>query len=151
MSERVRGEKLESGSYAGTGGRPSKYDPSMCEQVIEWGEMGKSRAWMCAKLKIDRETMKRWENENEEFRGALTQAMLLSQLWWEDKGQNSLESNCFQASMWSRSMAARFPEDWREVSRREESGPNGGPIEKHVTTIERVIVDKANESSDPDA
>jgi hypothetical protein len=54
--------------------------------------------------------------------------MAHSQLWWEDAGQNGMTADKFNASVWSRSMAARFPDDWREVKGTELSGKDGSPI-----------------------
>lgn len=123
-------------------GRPTSYRPDMCQKVVEWGREGKSKTWMAASLNISRDTFNRWERENKDFSDAITLAMAYSQMWWEDKGQAALDAQIFQASMWSRSMAARFPEDWRETQRQEQTGPNGGPIQ--VTEVKRVIVDPNN-------
>ena len=96
--------------------------------------MGKSRAWMAATLGVSKRTFVLWEEAHPEFLSALEYAMTLSQLWWEDKGQDNIDAQNFQASMWSRSMSARFPDDWRETSRQERTGPNGGPQEHNVTS-----------------
>jgi hypothetical protein len=39
----------------------------------------------------------------------------------------------FNSSVWSRSMAARFPEEWRESSKTELTGAGGGPVQNHLT------------------
>lgn len=96
------------------GGRPTKYEPWMCEKVIEYGAEGKSKTWMAAQLKISKQRLYDWEEAHEEFRDAITYAMTLSQAWWEDAGQNNLLTPQFQSSVYSRSMGARFPDDWRE-------------------------------------
>lgn len=98
-------------------GRPTKYRPEMCEQVIEWGEMGKSRAWMCARLRISHETLLVWERDNRDFSEALARAKMLAQAHWEDLGHDNIKDREFNSSVWSRSMAARFPDDWRESSK----------------------------------
>lgn len=96
-------------------GRPSSYDPAYCEQVIDYGRRGKSIVWMAATIGVGRTTLERdWPAAHEEFSQALDQARLLSQLWWEDAGQTGMEKHGFNAPIWSRSMAARFPDDWRE-------------------------------------
>ena len=123
----------EEASQPATRGRPTKYDPAFCDKVIELGREGKSRAYIAGKLGISRETLNVWAREIPDFSDAMTQAMLLSQIWWEDKGQENLTESIFQASMWSRSMAARFPDDWREVSRQEQSGPDKSPMQVNVT------------------
>ena len=99
-------------------GRPSEYRPEFCEQVIEYGSRGKSVAWMAAELGVSRECIYEWARVHPEFSDAITQAKLKSQRWWEDMGQDNMllppGQGTMNASIWSRSMAARFPEDWRE-------------------------------------
>jgi len=96
------------------GGRPTDYDPAYCDQVIEYGKQGKSRAWIAAKLDVVHQTLKNWEAVHPEFLEAMTRASQFSQMWWEDAGQVGMVGDKFNSSVWSRSMAARFPNDWRE-------------------------------------
>jgi hypothetical protein len=97
-------------------GRPTDYKPEYCGLVVLWGKQGKSRAWMCAEFDVVDQTVRNWEAAHPEFLDAITRGLKLSQKWWEDKGQDSLDKAGFQGSVWSRSMAARFPNDWREKS-----------------------------------
>lgn len=113
-------------------GRPSEYDPSFCEKVIECGEKGMSVVEMAAEIGVSRNTLEtEWPKRHPAFLEAFTHARLASQAWWEKMGRENLimpSGVNFQASVWSRSMAARFPADWRENSKHEHSGPNGAPI-----------------------
>lgn len=111
------------------GGRPSTYDPSFCSKVIEWGKAGKSRAWIADELGVVRATLKNWEATHPEFLEAMDRALTAAQRWWEDAGQDGMSADKFNSSVWSRSMAARFPDDWREISRQEQTGANGGPVQ----------------------
>jgi hypothetical protein len=61
-----------------------------------------------------RQTLHNWEDQHEEFLDAMARAKQLEQRWWEDAGQVGMMTQGFGQSVWSRSMAARFPEDWRE-------------------------------------
>ena len=92
-------------------GRPSKYDPSFCERVIELGRLGKSRAYIASEINVSRETLDEWERDYPEFSDAMDEAMRHSQRWWEQAGQDGLTAGpgSFNAAVWSRSMAARFP------------------------------------------
>jgi hypothetical protein len=110
------------------GGRPTDYDPAYCQQVLDLGKQGKSKAYMAAQIGVVRQTLENWSQAHPEFLDAITRAMQLSQAWWEDAGQTGLTADKFSASVWSRSMAARFPEDWREVSRQEQTGADGAPL-----------------------
>ena len=113
-------------------GRPTDYDSSYCERAIEFGRAGKSRAYIAAQFGVARQTLHNWEATYPEFLDAMDYARDLAQAWWEDKGQDGLTQQGFNASIWSRSMAARFQDDWREVKATEHSGPGGKPIEHKV-------------------
>lgn len=122
-------------------GRPSDYDPAYCQQVIDLGKLGASVVEMAHEIGVSRNTLEtNWPAAHPEFLEALTRAREASQVWWEKTGRSNLATSGFQSSMWSRSMAARFPADWREVSGRELSGPNGQPIPLGYD-ITRTIVD----------
>lgn len=104
-------------------GRPSTYDPAYCERVIELGKAGASVVEMAANIGVHRETIEEnWPAAHEEFSEAFAQAKVESQAWWEKAGRESLDKATFQASVWSRSMAARFPADWRESKHIDHSG-----------------------------
>ena len=130
------------------GGRPTDYKEEYCDSVIEFGRQGFSRVQMAAEFEVAKATIQNWEKEHPEFLAAMTRAMTLSQAWWEKKGQECLVMPAgvsFQASAWSRSMAARFPDDWREKTATEHSGPDGGPIKAEtVTKVTFVRPEKKN-------
>lgn len=109
-------------------GRPSKYDPAFCEQVIEFGKQGYSKAEMAAALEVTRTTMDNWAAEHEEFLDAVQCASEFSLAWWEGKGRQNLTTAGFQASLYSKAMSGRFPaEPYRE--RFEHTGKDGAPIQ----------------------
>jgi hypothetical protein len=98
------------------GGRPTKYLPKYCNDVVTYGKQGKSRIWICATLNIVEQTMINWEAKHPEFLESMEVAMAQSQLWWEDAGQKGMTAPGFNAAIWSRSVSARFPKSWREKS-----------------------------------
>lgn len=122
--------------------RPTEYKQEFCEQVIEYGKQGKSVAWMAAELGVSKDSLYEWAKVNDEFSDAFTRAKLESQRWWEDAGQTGLLTPGFSASVWSRSMAARFPEDWREQKGVELTGRDGGPVQ--VSRVELVPLGSAD-------
>ena len=128
-------------------GRPSDYDPAYCERVIELGQEGASLVEMACVLGVVRQTLYDWEKVHPEFLDAITRAKEASQVWWEVAGRVGMVSNTISAPIWSRSMAARFPKDWREVKGTELTGAGGGPIEANVGRIERHVIDPANPDS----
>ncbi len=123
-------------------GRPSLYDPAYCDKVIECGKIGMSVVEMAAHIGVSRNTLETtWTLAHPEFLEAMETARDYAQAWWEKQGRENLTADKFQASLYSRSMSARFPKDWREVKGTELTGANGGPVEHRVSQIERTIVD----------
>ena len=128
-----------------TAGRPTGYDPAFCDEVIAWGREGKSKAWMASRLEVARQTVDNWCSEFPEFMDAMTRARDYAQAWWEDVGQNNILSttglggSSLNSGVYSRSMAARFPDDWREKSGLDLSGQLD--VNSKIERITRRIVD----------
>lgn len=113
-------------------GRPSLYDPSYCDKVIELGKLGKSTEAIGAMLGVGTATLYRWRDEHQEFREALELAKEHELLWWEEMAQGYMlehkDGERLNASIWSRSMAARFPKKYRESVKQEITGADGAPL-----------------------
>ena len=113
-------------------GRPSLYDPKYCEEVIALGKIGKSTEAIGAILGVGTKTLYNWRDQNPEFLHALELAKEFELQWWEDIGQTHMienkESDKLNASIWSRSMAARFPKKYRESVKQEVTGADGAPL-----------------------
>lgn len=107
-------------------GRPTDYTPAMCDRVIALGERGFSLAQMAADIGVVRETLRLWAQEHAEFMGAMGKARELSLAWWEHIAQNHMierpGGDKINSGLWSRSMGARFPDDYRENSKVEHTG-----------------------------
>jgi Homeodomain-like domain-containing protein len=117
-------------------GRPSKYDPSFCDLVIELGAQGKSKAQIAAALGVHRETVNIWTKAHPEFSDAIKGAQDLALAWWETVGQMNMCRQGFNATAFIFQMKNRFPADYKE--KHEISGDPERPI---VTRIVRTIVD----------
>ena len=113
-------------------GRPSKYDPKFCDEVIALGKIGKSVEAIGALLGVGTKTLYNWRDENPEFLHALDMAKEFELQWWEDIAQTHMvenkESDRLNATIWSRSMAARFPKKYREQVKQEITGADGAPL-----------------------
>lgn len=127
-------------------GRPSEYDPAHCERVIELGQEGASIVEMACDLGVVRQTLYDWGKAHPEFLDALARAREVSQAWWEKIGREGMQKKSIDAAIYSRSMAARFPKDWREVKGTELTGKDGGAVET-TTRIERHVIDASNPDS----
>jgi len=117
-------------------GRPSLYKPEFCETAIKLGAQGKSLAQIGAAVGVGRNTLWDWADRNPEFADAIARARDLAMAWWEEQGQTGMwetpEGKRLNPQLWSRSMAARFPDDYRESKKHEVTGANGGPIKTQV-------------------
>ena len=113
-------------------GRPSLYDPKYCEEVIALGKIGKSVEAIGAILGVGTKTLYNWRDQHEDFLHALDMAKEFELQWWEDIAQTHMienkESDKINASIWSRSMAARFPKKYREQVKQEITGADGAPL-----------------------
>lgn len=122
-------------------GRPSLYDPSYCDKVIELGKLGKSTEAIGSMLDVGTATLYRWRDEFPEFREALEIAKEHELRWWEEMAQGYMlehkDGERLNATIWSRSMAARFPKKYRESTKTEITGADGAPL---VTGIQVTFV-----------
>ena len=104
----------QKGADAPQRGRPTKYDPAYCEEVINMGKEGKSLAQMCAHFDISRQTINNWADSYPDFLEALSRAQAHAQAWWEDQGAKGMWADKFNAVVWKKSVEARFRDDYTE-------------------------------------
>jgi hypothetical protein len=120
-------------------GRPTKYDPSFCVDVIDFGAAGDSKTQIAVKLGVVRQTLENWMTEHPEFLDAMTRARELSLAWWETQGRLGIwGGKGFNGSAFAFQMTNRFKDDYK--LRHEVSGDPENPI---VTEVVRRIVDPA--------
>jgi transposase len=103
-------------------GRPTDYMPEHCDVVIALGKQGKSYTQIAVNLDISKKTLYNWADEHPEFLHALERARECAQDWWETKGQQGLDADKFNASVWAKSMSCRFPDDYSDKNKVEHSG-----------------------------
>lgn len=110
------------------GGRPTKYDPSYCDLVIDDAEQGYSLSAFCGGIRIDRTTLSEWRRVHPEFDAACLAAKLVRARF--------LETGIMKEDIPGPAMNARkfalvncAEEDWREKQSVELTGPNGGAIQ----------------------
>jgi len=119
-------------------GRPSKYDPSMLEEMRKVAKDGASKAEMALTIGISRETFNNWEHSNPIFRDAVKECELLSQIWWERHGRKGMtgENPDFNSTAFIFQVKNRFRSDYMDTSRTEVTGKDGGALQ-----IEAKVVD----------
>lgn len=115
-------------------GRPSKYQPSFCDVVIQLGKEGASKVEMACALDICKATFYNYEQEYPEFLDAVKKAVMFSQCFWEKQGRIATfgATPNFNATTWIFNMKNRFSEDWKDVSKQENQplGKDGLPTDQ---------------------
>lgn len=108
------------------GGRPTLYRDEFCDEAIELGRQGKSRNSIACHFEVVMSTIQNWEAAHPQFLAAMTRAKQLEMLWWENLAQDHMvegtDGKRLNTGAWSRSMAARFPNDYRDNSKLELAG-----------------------------
>lgn len=129
------------------GGRPTDYRPEYCALAVELGAQGKSLAQIGAACGVARVTLWQWAEKHPEFAAAIARARDLALAWWEEQAHigmwESPEGARLNPQLWSRSMAARFPDDYRESKKTEITGADGGPVKQAIVISTGVPVDVA--------
>lgn len=95
-------------------GRPSKYKPEFCDQVIELGKKGFSQCEMASHFEVSRTTLGNWAESHDAFMTAYARANDESQAWWETQGREALGNRDFHANLWAKTMSSRFRGDYGE-------------------------------------
>jgi hypothetical protein len=117
-------------------GQPTKYDPAYCDQVIEWGKQGYSREMIAGELDVSWNTLINWMEAHPDFLAALETAKMQELIFFEKIGIQYMverpQGDKLNTSIWSRSLAARFPQKYRENTKVEVTGKNDGAIQVDV-------------------
>jgi len=103
-------------------GRPTKYDPTKNQAVIDLMSEGASIVEVAGLLDVVRSTIYEWidpksEQFIPEFSDTIKKGLNASQIWWESQARKNLENKDFNATLWYMNMKNRFREDWQEVSK----------------------------------
>ena len=119
-------------------GRPTKYDPTFCQEVVELGAQGYTKEEMCAELKFTMSTMHEWCKLHSDFSNAVKESVHLAQAYMERKAREALDkpTSAFNHSLWSKIVQCRFPHVYRDVERKEISGIEGQPIPVAVASAQ---------------
>lgn len=95
------------------GGRPSKYKPEFCEQLISFMSEGYSFEAFAGEIEVAIDSISKWVNEHKEFSEAKKIGQAISRKWWETAGQNGMYAGkAFNPTVWIFAMKNRF--GWKD-------------------------------------
>lgn len=124
-----------------SGGRPTKYDPAFCDVAAEFMRDGYSAAALAGHLRVAYSTLRLWEKEHPEFSAAIKEGRAGAALWWEARLRDLAQKGEGNATACVFGLKNRVPEEWRDVSRVEQTGADGGPIEVSAREILKAKLD----------
>ncbi len=119
-------KKIESAPNATSApvGRPSKYKPEYCDELLAHMEKGFSYESFAGHIGVSKQTIYTWEQQHPEFLDAKEVGIEKSRIFWESVGINHIvntsnsfgegqsESRSLNASVWIFNMKNRFK--WRD-------------------------------------
>ena len=73
-------------------GRPSLYDPSHCDAVVEHMAEGASLTSFAAEIDVARSTINEWMEAHPEFSEAVRRGKAKCAAWWEKRGRSIAET-----------------------------------------------------------
>lgn len=123
-------------------GRPTKYDPAMCKEVVRWMGMGYSKEATAAALNIGKTSFFKYIDEFPEFANAVREGESRNLLFWEGAGLSGMYAEKFSAPVWIFNMKNRFK--WSD--RQEITGDPERPQQvQHHVTVDAVGLDELAE------
>lgn len=101
-------------------GRPSKYKPEYCDQIIEYCRQGKSFESFAAHIDVNRDSLNEWVKVYPDFAKAKHKARITAEEYMMSVGMNGMVGKIkgFQAAVWIFWMKARF--GWSDAGPTEE-------------------------------
>lgn len=123
------------------GGRPTTYDPAMCDEVLPFMEQGYSTTALAGHLGVSRQTVYNWMDEHPEFFDAVKQGMAASAIWWENCLRNNASNGDGNATAAIFGLKNRAADDWRDKREFNHESENGTMT---PGKIERVIIQAEN-------
>lgn len=116
-------------------GRPSKYDPAYCEQVIKAGEDGYSLTAFAGMIGVCRDTLVEWASVHPEFSVAVRKHKAARTVWWEDRLRTIAQSGGAggQATATIFGLKNVAPDEYADRVVTEHTGKGGGPVRVTVS------------------
>ena len=92
-----------------------KFDPKMCDVIINMGKEGASQKMMWSQLGISKGTAETWKKKHSEFAEALDIALVHAQSYWETQLLANVENKNFNSRLVEIALRGQFQQDYRET------------------------------------
>jgi hypothetical protein len=94
---------------------PSKYDPAMCDRMIELGKLGASQKIMWSELGISKGTAESWKKKYPDFADALDLALVHSQAYYERLMLANVDNKNFNSRLIEIALRGQHAADYKET------------------------------------
>jgi hypothetical protein len=128
-------------------GRPSKYDPAYCDQVVDHSADGASLTSFAAEIDVSRSTITEWCNEHPEFSAACARAKAKCAAWWESRGRSIAKDGGGPgaATVVMFGMKNMGSDDWKEAAQIDHTSSDGS-----MKAPTRIVIEAATpETAEP--
>lgn len=127
-------------------GRPSEYDPAICDILDGMGHEGEGMAEAIVACGISRDTFYRWQDLYPEFSDAVKAMKHRSQSWWESQGRKATFGDIpgFNATSFIFNMKNRFKDDWSDTVKNEHTGKDGEDLFDGQAALTALLDAKSN-------
>ena len=115
-----------------TAGRPTKYDPAMCDEVLPFMEQGYSTTALAGHLKVSRQTLYDWMNAHKEFLDAVKEGQAASAIWWENCLRANAATGEGNATAAIFGLKNRASDDWRDKRETDLTSSDGSMTPKGI-------------------
>jgi hypothetical protein len=92
-----------------------KFEPWMCDRIIELGKEGASQKMMFADIGINKGVADTWKKNHPEFADALDSAVTNSQAYWEREILANVNNKAFNSRLAEIALRGQFQSDYRET------------------------------------
>jgi hypothetical protein len=113
------------------GGRPTKYDPAYCEEMIDFMGQGYSLTAWAGQIGVSRATVNNWAEANPEFLEALHVAKAKRLMFWEQTAINVAAKGTGgpgAASVITFGLKNMGGDEWSDTTKTELTGKDGAPL-----------------------
>lgn len=123
------------------GGRPSKYDPSYCDLVLDEMANGLSLTAVSAVIGVTRATINNWMAEHPEFLEAVTRGKANRLLHWERTALTVAREGGGpgSATMIVFGLKNMGGDEWSDTTKTEVSGPGGKPVQTEDVSARELV------------
>lgn len=93
----------------------SKYEPEMCDRMIQLGKIGASQKMIWSDLGISKATAETWKKKHADFAEALDLALVHAQAYWERELLANVDNKNYNSRLAEIALRGQFQQDYRET------------------------------------